>query len=56
MGINHSFMEVPDGVDETCLLLVFLFPHPDHRGIFSGGDDSRAGEEGARFSLSVMES
>lgn len=25
MDINHSFMEVPDGVDETCVLRVFLF-------------------------------
>lgn len=38
------------------MLLVSLFPHPDHRGIFSGGDDSGAGEEGAGFSPSVMES
>lgn len=33
----------------------FLFP-PQITGIFSGGDDSGAGEEGAAFSLSVMES
>lgn len=25
MGVNHSFMEVPAGVDQTCLLLVFFF-------------------------------
>lgn len=26
------------------MLLVFFFPHPDHRGRFSGGDDSGGGE------------
>lgn len=55
MGINHSFMEVPDGVDETCVLLVFCFL-TQITGIFSGGDDWSRGGKGSILPLSVMES
>lgn len=36
------------------MLLVFFFPHPDHRGRFSGGDDSGGGEGRGGGILSVL--